>query len=213
MNNSNLATARLEYAFHAVHRRIVATAIKAKLDLGLDADPMFQEYRAQYVGPTYVDSVIIHATCPALMYDHVPDIVYSVDVKRGIQLPPCTLDDAMASLDMAAVLTAWSQADDEDSDEEPVIRFIELCDNLGNTIAEARPHYVDLGVPALRWDPMPDAASMTRSLSEADCLQREAALEARWDNFETARNLREKADAILRRLSIVKHRGRLATSH
>lgn len=212
-------------AFNAAKSKI-KMAIKAKAKRGMNVSTEYQRLRGlRYEGATLVTAILLTGWKAYPMSDDGSCAgFYTRPASWRIEIAPQTLDDAKNLIQPQFLLDSWhgegfSYPDynaldfDYECDIGTAVNGVLLLDNLGNTVAEATvKRFLDAYSGAVSWIKVPskDSIDIAAMLKQADELDSEAAYEGSWDNFESARSLREKAAAVRRQVEIVENVLRLA---
>jgi hypothetical protein len=157
--------------------------------------------------PLYVKNIVLKGQMCQDMYDDHPGHTYFYsDSQEYVDTPAyCTLSKAMQlSLQMLADAQQESQTKDEyDGLFTPY--SIVLLDQFGNTVQEYSQNYLGAGRYSEGWvENLTDQNEWSSLSEEAERLDAMSSFESGWDNFETARQLRNKAAEIRRRIEIAK---------
>lgn len=199
--------------------RILSSAIVAKHELGLDAESDRQKHSSlQYEGPTVVASMsIVGWELEPMSDDGSVEGYFDRPLSKTVSIFPQSLSAAKSTIQMQHLLDAWFECDgfklDKlDSEEELGSGFssVRLLDNLGNVVAEGEAFFLGGEMSWKQVNPLGET-EIAKKLQQARELDDEASEEARWDNFDTARNLRERAGSLRREIAIGKNCLRLAS--
>ena len=195
------------------HQIEVATcnALKA---LGLDyrTNGVEAAYeRMRDVAPVYVRRIVVHGKTMRDMYDEHPGLgYYTVDDVRAYRAPSyCGLARAKRiALEKFAALEVEREVQDaEDGTFTP--DYVVLEDRFGNALQEYR-NVVGAMPFATGWiEAFPDAEEWPGLLRAAEELGQGAAEESQWDNFESARRLRARAEALKRLVKMAQAQSRI----
>lgn len=214
----NLINALFQVASFNLEKNILNSVMCAKLDLGLDYQDEYKAHNAmKYSGATYVSSIRIIGWTRMAMYDDMPIEFASFDrdTNSTFSINPQTLQSAKQFITPQYLLDSWYDTEGyKHPENENAILLegmtgLEVIDNLGNVVAYAK---VNLD-GEVQWN---ESVAMSESEIEKANIQvkeiySEASLEASWDNFETARNLRNQAQAISRKIAIALNAKRLVS--
>jgi hypothetical protein len=177
----------------------------------------------KYTGATTITEAIITGFQQMPEYDNAPISFasYEVDAFRTINLLPQTLKSAIGSIKHQELLDAWYgikqfsfpdySAPDFDWENDPITSHfdgLQLKDNLGNVVAEAKIHNGE--ICWIEIHPMTESEIQTTE-EKIHELEQQASYEiAMSDNFETAKGLRRNAQELRRKITISKNVNRLA---
>lgn len=206
MNSSTLVHQQWDEAMCRIVHRIEQSAVDALRSLGLPADTAGVQVafnRMRDEAPLYVASIVLHGSLQQDMYDEHPGLAYfTTDTFRKRIAPRhCGMRRAQAQA-LALLRQAEEECGDEDDDGRFIPRSVSLVDRFGRTLQQ----YVlsDFGPgEASGWlESVPDASEWPVLLAEAERLSESAASESRWDNFDSARSLRNQATQLRTLVSI-----------
>ncbi len=157
--------------------------------------------------PLYVKTIVLHGQLCQDMYDSHPGYAYFyTDSWESFPVPSCcSLTTAMkASLKLLRMKQKEIGTEDEyDGLFRP--SSIILLDQLGNAVQEFRETYIVNGQYRGAWlKELPAESEWAALENKAGMLDNEAAVESGWDNFETARSLRNSAQKIRRVVQIAR---------
>jgi hypothetical protein len=144
--------------------------------------------------PLYVAGIYICGQVARNMYDEHPGLAYFyTEAVRRVDVPDyCGIERAkqMAVEAFARIEEDGGEATDDECDGDFSPQYIVLRDQFGDALLEfARGGWITGFPPPSAW------ASTFEAAAECD---RDAAEEARWDNFESAKRLRARAAALRR---------------
>lgn len=197
-----------------IEHRIEMAACDALKALGLrySTEGVAAAYgRLRDVAPVYVRRIVVHGKTMRDMYDDHPGLgYYDVDDSRAYRAPAyCGLTRAKRiALEKFAALEV--EREDQDADDGVFTpEYVVLEDRFGNALQEYR-NGVGAMACATGWiEAFPGEAEWPVLLREAEALGYEAAQESGWDNVETARGLRARAEALKRLVKIAQAQSRL----
>lgn len=181
----------------SVHSALVALGLPADCS---QADSLEQELMASC--PRYVATVVLRGLLWHDVYEGHPGLAhFSTGGSKRFEAPPyCTLSAGM-ELALKHLADAQVDADEDIRDGLFCPTSIVLLDQFDQAMQE----HADLGQRHPSWlVDVPPAHTWAELEEHAGELDAEAALEAGWDNFETARHLRELAAAARRRIQIAR---------
>lgn len=199
--------------------RILSSAIDAKRELGLNAESDRRQLSSfRYLGATVVASMsIIGWKLMPMSDDGSVAGDFSVSSSKTISIVPQTLASAKSTIQMQHLLDIWFECDGFNLDSfDPMygpdsgFSSVRLLDNFGNVVAEAEAYFEGDQISWKQISPMSES-EITEILQQASELDKEGSEESRWDNFDTARKLWEKADSLRRNIEISQNCSRLAS--
>lgn len=199
--------------------RILSSAIVAKHELGLDAESDRQKRSSlQYEGATVVASMsIVGWELEPMSDDGSVAGYFDRPMSKTVSIVPQSLSTAKSTIQMQQLLDIWFESegfklDNLDPEEEFGSGFssVRLLDNLGNIVAEGDAYFLGGKISWKQFSPLGET-EIAKKLQRARELEHEASEEACWDNFDTARNLRERAGSLRREIAIGQNCLRLAS--
>ena len=206
----NLLDAMLDVANFNLNQKLTQSVIQAKFSLGLPYESEIYQNTNVYDGKTYIDSIHIIGWRLAPMYDHAPISFasYAVNQIAVLHTKPQTLLSAKESITQQFIINSWYGEDSDyvipDSSEvTSAMSGLELLDNFGNVVAFAKIGAND----EIQWQETPVMNKYEIAFQDREVrrLLELASVEAGWDNFGTADQLRNDAKAIKRNISIATH--------
>lgn len=193
----------------AAYQAMKALGLRANLEGVREAEKRMAEQ-----SPLYVKTIVLRGRLCRDMYDEHPGHTYYYsDAEETFDAPAyCPLTKAMV-LSLQLLWNAQKEAEGED--EHDGLFFpasIVLLDQFNNPLQEYSQRHLGGGQYAESWlTEFPGEAEWASIEEKASTLDSEGCLEARWDNFETARGLRAEAASLRRRIQIAKSSLRVLT--
>jgi hypothetical protein len=231
---SNAQIAAIDFQVYLAKRSVLQATIRAKKLHRIDVSQDLSDLGSmKYTGDTLVARVELVGWSRQPMYDQYPDLAtFIVRTLRHYDIGLQSMERAKQLLDAGFLMDIWHDGfiwNREGSTKDLIetikeldtnVDGVRLLDNLGNVVAEGTiftwEQARDSGEwkcnTSVTWKEVDFAVLSRREsmLAEAGSLEAEASFESGWDNFDTARSLRAKADAIRRSIQIAENVTRLA---
>lgn len=188
-----------------IQQSILNASIQAKSRLGLDATTDRRQLRElAYDGPLYAAAYRLIGYVMLPMYDEHPDVAeFASDRVRTFRFDSVlSLSDARSTLDFQVANRAWFGGEepawepgDSPSSGWSAVRLVDQC---GNSLQSG-----EVVNGNIVWEPVEqyDEETIRTMLAKISELKSEAALEAGWDNFSTAKDLRDQYTALETKLA------------
>jgi len=213
---NTVLAAMLDIAKFKGEIQILSSAIVAKRELGLNADSDLEKRSSlQYEGATVVTSMeIVGWELLPMSDDGSIAGSFPWSISKTVSINPQTLAGAKSTIQMQQLLDSWFESEgfklDPEDEFDSGFSSVQLHDNFGNVVAEGD---VDFRYDKISWKEVGHLGEteLAEKLQRAKELDNEGAEESRWDNFDTARSLRKKAESLRREVEISRNCSRLAS--